>query len=60
MGAITDTSEIDADLLLEQNTQYTERLTRLAIGKEIRLILRVRSASVYGDGDEGFSDTKAT
>ena len=50
MGAITDTSEIDADLLLEQNTQYTERLIRLAIGKEIRLIY-ASSASVYGDGD---------
>jgi len=56
MGAVTDTSETNADLLLEQNTQYTERLTRLAIGKEIRLIY-ASSASVYGDGDLGFSDT---
>lgn len=55
MGAITDTSETDADLLLEQNTQYTERLTRIAIGKEIRMIY-ASSASVYGDGDLGFSD----
>jgi ADP-L-glycero-D-manno-heptose 6-epimerase len=55
MGAVTDTSIVNADLFLEMNTQYTERLTRLALGKEIRLIY-ASSASVYGDGDLGFSD----
>lgn len=55
LGAITDTSESDADLVLEQNTQYTETLSRLAQGKGIRFIY-ASSASVYGDGDLGFSD----
>jgi ADP-L-glycero-D-manno-heptose 6-epimerase len=55
MGAITDTSEPDADALYERNTVYTRHLARWAIGNNARLVY-ASSASVYGDGALGFSD----
>ncbi len=55
MGAITDTSEPDADALCHRNTVFTRRLAQWALGNGVRLIY-ASSASVYGDGARGFSD----
>ncbi len=55
LGARTDTSEPDADFLLRTNTHYTRRLTKLCIEHDIRMVY-ASSASVYGDGELGFSD----
>ncbi|HEY3332643.1 MAG TPA: ADP-glyceromanno-heptose 6-epimerase [Capsulimonadaceae bacterium] len=55
LGARTDTSETDADMLLTKNTHYTRRLTRLCIEHGVRMVY-ASSASVYGDGELGFSD----
>jgi ADP-L-glycero-D-manno-heptose 6-epimerase len=55
MGAITDTSESDADLLLMQNTKFTRKLAVYAMENDVRFIY-ASSASVYGDGEFGFDD----
>jgi ADP-L-glycero-D-manno-heptose 6-epimerase len=55
LGARTDTLETDADFLLKNNTQYTRRLAKLCMERDIRMVY-ASSASVYGDGDLGFSD----
>ncbi len=56
MGARTDTSEPDADFLLANNTVFTRRLALTALDRGIRVIY-ASSASVYGDGALGFSDS---
>lgn len=56
IGAVTDTSEPDADLVLAQNTRYTRQLAKIAMEKGFRFIY-ASSASVYGDGSLGFSDS---
>lgn len=58
MGAITDTSEPDADRLLLQNTKFTRKLALYAMENDIRFIY-ASSASVYGDGEFGFDDSDA-
>jgi ADP-L-glycero-D-manno-heptose 6-epimerase len=58
MGAITDTSETDADALYQRNTVFTRRLAQWALGNDVRFIY-ASSASVYGDGSRGFSDDDA-
>jgi len=55
LGARADTSELDADFLLRNNTHYTRSLTRLCIEHDVRLVY-ASSAVVYGNGDLGFSD----
>ena len=55
IGAITDTSEPDADSLYRDNTWYTRQLAQWAIDHDVRFIY-ASSASVYGDGALGFSD----
>jgi ADP-L-glycero-D-manno-heptose 6-epimerase len=56
MGAITDTSEPDADAILKMNTNYTRTLAEYALKNKIRMIY-ASSASVYGDGALGFNDS---
>jgi ADP-L-glycero-D-manno-heptose 6-epimerase len=58
MGAITDTSEADADLLYARNTRYTQGLAAWAMSQDARFVY-ASSASVYGDGALGFSDDDA-
>jgi ADP-L-glycero-D-manno-heptose 6-epimerase len=58
MGAITDTSQQDADALYYRNTVFTRHLAQWALSKGVRLIY-ASSASVYGDGAQGFSDADA-
>jgi ADP-L-glycero-D-manno-heptose 6-epimerase len=56
IGALTDTGEKDADLTNHLNTQYTRTLALWAIQHQVRFIY-ASSASVYGNGDLGFSDS---
>ena len=56
--AITDTSETDADALFALNTRYTRSLALWAMDNNVRFVY-ASSASVYGDGALGFSDTDA-
>lgn len=58
MGAITDTSETDADALFALNTRYTRSLALWAMDNNVRFVY-ASSASVYGDGALGFSDQNA-
>lgn len=58
MGAITDTSEPDADALYKRNTRYTRYLAKWAMENDVRFVY-ASSASVYGDGALGFSDNDA-
>lgn len=58
IGAITDTSEIDASALYLHNTQNTRKLAKSAMENGVRFIY-ASSASVYGDGELGFSDDDA-
>ncbi len=55
MGACTDTTERDMDMLLERNFEYTRRLCEWALERGARFIY-ASSAAVYGDGSLGFSD----
>lgn len=55
MGACTDTTEKDADFLLNNNYEYTKRLAQWCIQNNKRFVY-ASSAATYGDGDESFSD----
>jgi ADP-L-glycero-D-manno-heptose 6-epimerase len=57
LGARTDTSEPNADMMLARNTSYTSRLAKAAITHGIPFVY-ASSASVYGDGSYGFSDSE--
>lgn len=55
MGAISATTENDADLLLKNNYEYTKRLAVYCVANEIRFIY-ASSAATFGDGSAGYSD----
>jgi ADP-L-glycero-D-manno-heptose 6-epimerase len=55
MGAISDTTEANVDLLVEQNIDFTLGLWRWCAEREVRLIY-ASSAATYGDGGAGFDD----
>lgn len=55
MGACSDTTEINASYLLENNYRYSMKLAEYALNHEIRFIY-ASSAATYGDGSLGFSD----
>lgn len=55
MGAISSTTESDADLLKRNNTDYTRTLAQVAIQKGVRFIY-ASSAATYGNGCHGYSD----
>jgi len=56
IGAITDTSFPDADELYRKNTRFTRHLATWCLDHDVRFIY-ASSASVYGDGNFGFSDS---
>ena len=58
MGAISDTTETDVDLLVDQNIRFTLGLWRWCAEREVRLIY-ASSAATYGDGAAGFDDDPA-
>lgn len=55
MGANSSTTEKDADHLLNNNFEYTKKLTAYSIDNKIRFIY-ASSAATYGDGNLGFND----
>jgi ADP-L-glycero-D-manno-heptose 6-epimerase len=55
MGAISATTEADADLIVESNFRLTMRLWDWCAAAGARL-LYASSAATYGDGGAGFSD----
>lgn len=55
LGACSDTTEKDADYLLNNNTRFSIQLADVALQHQMRFIY-ASSAATYGDGAEGFSD----
>lgn len=55
MGAISATTERDADHIAENNIALTQKLWAWCADYEVRLIY-ASSAATYGDGLEGFTD----
>lgn len=55
MGAISSTTEWDADLIVENNFTLSRQLWRWCAANDTRLIY-ASSAATYGDGKQGFSD----
>lgn len=58
MGAISATTEKDADLLIERNFAFSKRIATCCMRREIRLIY-ASSAATYGDGTSGYDDNEA-
>lgn len=58
IGAITDTSEFNKELLYRQNTHYTQRIWEACIVHQIPLVY-ASSAATYGLGELGYSDNEA-
>ena len=56
MGAITDTMEMDAQKVLHHNFAYSKKIWRWCAESQIMLVY-ASSASVYGDGSQGFAET---
>lgn len=55
MGAVSSTTEKDADLIIETNFMLSRKLWRWCAQNDIRFIY-ASSAATYGDGSAGFSD----
>lgn len=55
LGACSDTTEQDADYLMENNVRFTIRLATWALSENKRFVY-ASSAATYGDGKEGFFD----
>ena len=58
MGAISSTTEPDADLILKTNFDLSRDLWDWCAAAGVRLIY-ASSAATYGDGDQGFEDDNA-
>lgn len=58
MGAISATTEKDADKIIENNFVLSKRLWQFCAAGGIRLIY-ASSAATYGDGGQGFADDDA-
>ena len=59
MGAISATTERDADKILKNNFQLSMKLWRWCAAHETRYIY-ASSAATYGDGNQGFEDDSAS
>lgn len=57
MGAISSTTEVDADLIVQSNIRLTLDLWDWCADHQVRLIY-ASSAATYGDGDDGFEDVQ--
>ncbi len=55
LGAISSTTERDADLIVDSNVVLTRRLWRWCASNDVRFIY-ASSAATYGDGTAGFLD----
>ena len=56
MGAISATTERDADKIIENNFALSKQLWQFCAGQDIRMIY-ASSAATYGDGYQGFVDS---
>ncbi len=59
MGAISSTTEKDADLIMEMNFALSRALFKWCAKNEVRLIY-ASSCATYGNGDNGFVDDEST
>ena len=57
MGAISSTTEKDADLIVQTNFNLSRRLWKWCTEKNVRLIY-ASSAATFGDGKAGFDDVE--
>jgi ADP-L-glycero-D-manno-heptose 6-epimerase len=57
-GACTDTMEHDGEKMMSMNYEYTKHLFHKAMGNKTRFFY-ASSASVYGNGEKGFSENPA-
>src|SRR5690606_27899355 len=55
MGAISATTETDADLIVDTNFRLSQRIWRWCADRDVPL-LYASSAATYGDGSAGFDD----
>ena len=55
MGAVSSTTEADADKIVHTNFTLSRNLWRWCVARDCRLIY-ASSAATYGDGEAGFSD----
>ena len=58
LGARTDTSERNQDLLLKLNTTYSKEIFTICTSAQIPLVY-ASSAATYGRGEQGFSDNES-
>lgn len=58
MGAISSTTESDADRIVDNNLRLSQRLWRWCAGADVPLVY-ASSAATYGDGSAGFVDDDA-
>ncbi len=59
LGACSDTTQRDADFLMQNNVDFTQILCDAALKRGARFI-HASSAATYGDGSLGFSDAHDT
>ncbi len=59
MGAISETTATDGDLVWRSNVALSQRLWRWCAAREVRFIY-ASSAATYGDGAAGFEDEFST
>lgn len=57
LGAISSTTERDADLIIQTNFTLSRKLWKWCAEHDVRFIY-ASSAATYGDGDEGFIDSE--
>lgn len=58
MGACSDTTELNVEFLRENNTLYTQKIWEWCTANSKNLIY-ASSGAVYGDGNEGFDDSRS-
>lgn len=57
LGACTDTTEQDNELIFNKNFEYSKILYDWCVVNKVRFIY-ASSAATYGDGSDGYSDTE--
>ncbi|MDD4538290.1 MAG: ADP-glyceromanno-heptose 6-epimerase [Lentisphaeria bacterium] len=58
LGACSDTTEVNASYLADNNFAYGKLLAEYAVAKGSRMVY-ASSAATYGDGERGFKDDEA-
>lgn len=58
LGARTDTTEFNVELLNELNTEYSKKIWKACFEHQIPLVY-ASSAATYGDGANGYSDDES-